>query len=89
MGTGEIRDFSKTTPPKEVEIRTARPQQDDLKRLSAVTGTQEGVEVVHHENVIVESDRVRSLVRRPGDPEIRVRDGDPKTWEDVKRDDDR
>jgi hypothetical protein len=87
QGTGRIVDFTKPAPPQdEVEVKVARPQQEPLQRLSSVTGVQEGVEVVHHENVIVESDKIRSTVHRPGDPEIRIRDGDPK--KDVSRDDD-
>lgn len=90
QGTGRIVDFTQPAPPsEEVEVKVARPQQEPLQRLSSVTGVQQqGVEVVHHENVIVESDKIRSTVHRPGDPEIRIRDGDPKTWEDVKRNDD-
>lgn len=89
QGTGRIVDFKQPAPKEDVEVRTARPQQQDIQRLSTVTGSQQGVEVVQHENVIVESDKMRSTVRRPGDPEIRVRDGiSPDEWEDVKRNDD-
>lgn len=90
MGTGEIKNFNEPPPPdKSVEIKTARPQNNVFTRLSSVADEGVGVEVYEHEVVITEDDRLRVLARKPGDPEIRVRDGDPKTWEDVKRDDDR
>jgi len=84
MGTGEIRDFTKPNSNPPVE-GTQQPQ--EIQRLSGSQGVARGVEVRKHETVTVESDKYRSTVRRPGEPEIRVRDGDPKQWEEVKRND--
>lgn len=85
MGTGEIVDFSKPAKNPPVE-GTQQPQ--EIQRLSGSQGVPHGVEVRVHETVTVENDKLRSMVRRPGDPEIRVRDGNPKEWEETKRNDD-
>lgn len=83
MGTGEIRDFSKPNPNPPVEA-----QQQEIQRLSGSQGVGRGVEVRKHETVTVESDKYRTSVRRPGQPEIHVRDTGGEDWEDVKRNDD-
>jgi len=80
QGTGRIVDFTKPVPPEE---RVARPQLE-IQRLSSHDAKPQSVEVRIHETVVVDND----LIRRPGDPEIRVRDADPKAWEDVKKNDD-
>lgn len=79
MGTGEVRDFSKPNPIPQ--------QQDRIQRLSTETGV-ENVEVRLHEQLVVDDDRIRVKEKKPGDPEIRIRIGDTKAWDKIKRGDD-
>lgn len=80
MSTGHIQDFSKPNP-------NPQPQTNAVKRMSTETGVED-VEIRLHEQLVVEEDRIRIKERKPGDPEIRVRIGDTKRWEDIKRGDD-
>src|SRR4029077_11498848 len=81
MSSGEIRDFSKPAPkPADVPV--------DVERRSAITGV-EPVSVHLHEKIIREEDGLRSVVRKPSDVEIRLRDGiSQQEWQDkIKRED--
>jgi len=95
-GTGEIIDFSKPNPnPPE-----GQRQQGEIIRLSGATtfaGPEnpgpDPTEINVHpdtsvrlfERVVTEEDKLRAVVKKPGDPEVRVREGDPKA--DVSRED--
>jgi hypothetical protein len=82
MSSGEIRDFSKPAANPEVPVA--------VERRSAATGV-EHTDVRLHEQVIREEDAIRSVVRKPTDVEIRLRDGiSQQEWQDrVKREDER
>jgi hypothetical protein len=84
QGTGRIVDFTKPVPPEDRPDPTP-----EIQRLSSSDGQPQSVEVIVHENVVVESDKIRSTIRRPGDPEIQVREGVTQAeWEKIKRGDD-
>jgi hypothetical protein len=81
--TGEIRDFSK---PAEKPQEPTR----DVQILSSSDETRQGVEVDvrQHEQVVVSTDKLRHKPAKPGDPEIRIRVGDTREWDKVKRGED-
>jgi hypothetical protein len=90
--TMTIRDFR--TPPNKPQgprIIGAQPidqivNPEILDRSHAVEGTP--VEVRVHQETVIESDKVRSTKRETSDPEVRVRIGNTKEWENVKRGED-
>ena len=76
MSTGHIRDFTKPNPlPK-----TTAP----IKRMSTITGVENEVEIHLHEQVIVQGeDKIRQPGKQEGDPDVRLRVTDMKSWQKV------
>jgi hypothetical protein len=75
MTTGYIRNFNEPNP---------EPNKGEIQRLSSSQGTKSGVEVVRHEHVIVEGQtKVRKRKPKPGDPTVRLRVADMKSWKRV------
>jgi hypothetical protein len=90
MGSGEIRDFGKLGKQKPVRILSNNPidayDNPNPQRLDSTTPTEgTEVEIRIHEEQVTEDDKLRRGKKEPGEPEVRVRVGDTKKFEKVKR----
>jgi len=95
-GSGQIIDFSKKNPNPPEGVT----QQSNVIRLSGATQSSapenpgpDPTQINVHpdtsvrlfERVVSDEDKLRAVVKRPNDPQVVVRDGDPKV--DVSRED--
>ncbi len=75
MGTGEIVDFGP---------QGKRPNEPVI----LVAHENRGVEVIEHEKIVTEEDKIRTTRKKEGDPEVRIRIADRESWRKVLEDED-
>jgi len=81
--SGYIHNFNKPTSEQDPRTQAKEEPTAPVKRLTA----HSGLEIRMHEEIIQDDDsRIRVKKRNPGDPEVRIRAADMKSWQAVKED---
>jgi hypothetical protein len=85
--TGRIRNLNEPSQPVKILGAASLDQQGQPQILDRNSSTQPpaGAEVVVHEELIVEDDKLRGRTSMPGDPQIRIRAASQDSWDKVKR----